>query len=91
MKPSGGGSPPPRLAALIDEAFGSFDHFVKEFTTAGTTQFGSGWAWLIWNGKKLLVTQTGNAGCPLTTPGHIPLLTMDVWEHAYYLDYKNAR
>ena len=90
MKPGGGGKPSGAIAAKIDEDFGSYDKFVEEFKTAGATQFGSGWAWLVLDGGKLKVTKTPNAECPLTG-GATPLLTMDVWEHAYYLDYQNAR
>jgi Fe-Mn family superoxide dismutase len=91
MKPKGGGKPSGPLAEKIDSDFGSFDKFVEAFKQAGATQFGSGWAWLVL-GKdgKLQVVKTPNAECPLTD-GHTPLLTMDVWEHAYYLDYQNRR
>ena len=91
MKPAGGGKPTGELADKIAADFGSFEKFVEEFKNAGATQFGSGWAWLVL-GKdgKLAVTKTPNAACPLTD-GHTPLLTMDVWEHAYYLDYQNRR
>jgi len=90
MKPNGGGLPTGAIAAKIDEDFGSFANFLQEFKAAGATQFGSGWAWLVLDGGKLKVTKTGNAACPLTD-GVKPILTMDVWEHAYYLDYQNAR
>lgn len=90
MTPNGGGEPSGALAAKIDEDFGSFDAFREAFTNAGATQFGSGWAWLILKNGKLEVTKTANADCPLTD-GATPLLTMDVWEHAYYLDYQNRR
>lgn len=90
MTPNGGGKPSGALAAKIDEDFGSFDAFVDAFKSAGATQFGSGWAWLILKDGKLDVTKTANADCPLTD-GATPLLTMDVWEHAYYLDYQNRR
>lgn len=90
MTPNGGGKPSGALAAKIDEDFGSFDAFREAFTNAGATQFGSGWAWLILKNGKLEVTKTANADCPLTD-GATPLLTMDVWEHAYYLDYQNRR
>ena len=91
MKPGGGGAPSGALADKINEDFGSFDHFKEQFSTAGATQFGSGWAWLVLNAQgKLEVTKTPNAETPLTK-GQTPLLTMDVWEHAYYLDYQNAR
>ncbi|PHQ71787.1 MAG: superoxide dismutase [Fe] [Sneathiella sp.] len=90
MKPNGGGLPTGAIAAKIDEDFGSFAKFVEEFKAAGATQFGSGWAWLVLDNGKLKVTKTANAACP-PTEGVTPILTMDVWEHAYYLDYQNAR
>ncbi|MDY7013021.1 MAG: superoxide dismutase [Cyanobacteriota bacterium] len=90
MKPGGGGKPSGALADKINADFGSFDKFVEEFKTAGSTQFGSGWAWLVLDGGTLKVTKTLNAGNPITS-GQTPLLTMDVWEHAYYLDYQNSR
>ncbi|MDD9906678.1 MAG: Fe-Mn family superoxide dismutase, partial [Rhodospirillaceae bacterium] len=74
----------------IDAAFGSYDKFRAAFATAATTQFASGWAWLVEDGGKLAVTKTANADTPLTA-GQKPLLTIDVWEHAYYLDYQNRR
>ena len=90
MKPNGGGKPTGAIADKINADFDSFDKFVEEFKNAGATQFGSGWAWLVLDGGKLKVTKTPNAACPLTD-GATPLLTMDVWEHAYYLDYQNRR
>jgi len=90
MKPGGGGTPSGALAAKINADFGSFDSFVEAFKTAGATQFGSGWAWLVLDGGSLKVTKTPNAENPMTS-GQTPLLTMDVWEHAYYLDYQNKR
>ncbi len=90
MAPNGGGKPEGPLAAKIDEDFGSFDAFVDAFKTAGATQFGSGWAWLVLDGGTLKVVKTANAECPLTD-GMVPLLTMDVWEHAYYIDFQNRR
>lgn len=90
MKPNGGGQPTGALAEKINADFGSFEQFVEAFKTAGATQFGSGWAWLVLDNGTLKVTKTGNAGNPITD-GQIPLLTMDVWEHAYYLDYQNKR
>ncbi|MFO7574136.1 MAG: Fe-Mn family superoxide dismutase [Bacteroidales bacterium] len=75
---------------MIEESFGSFDDFLKELTEAAKTQFGSGWAWLVLDGNKLRVMKTPNAETPLTM-GVKPLLTIDVWEHAYYLDYQNKR
>ncbi|MBE9216285.1 superoxide dismutase [Plectonema cf. radiosum LEGE 06105] len=90
MKPNGGGVPTGALAKKIDADFGSFDKFVEEFKSAGATQFGSGWAWLVLDNGTLKVTKTLNADNPLTS-GQTPLLTMDVWEHAYYLDFQNKR
>jgi len=90
MKPGGGGKPTGELAAAIDRDFGSFDAFAEKFKTAGATRFGSGWAWLVVKDGKLDVISTGNAELPLTD-GVTALLTMDVWEHAYYLDYQNRR
>lgn len=91
MKPGGGGEPTGALKAAIDEAFGSFADFKAKFSAAAVGQFGSGWAWLVKNeGGKLEIVQTSNAGCPLTE-NKKPLLTCDVWEHAYYVDYRNAR
>lgn len=90
MKPNGGGVPTGELAAKIEADFGSFDAFKEQFKAAGATQFGSGWAWLVLENGTLKVTKTLNAENPLHK-GQIPLLTMDVWEHAYYLDYQNRR
>ena len=90
MKPNGGGRPSGALAQKIDASFGSFDKFCEEFKQAGVTQFGSGWAWLIQDGDKLAVTKTPNADLPMAH-GKKALLTCDVWEHAYYLDYQNRR
>lgn len=90
MKPSGGGFPIGAIAQKIDEDFGSYDAFVEEFKTAATTQFGSGWAWLVLDDGKLKILKTSNADTPMVH-GHKPLLTIDVWEHAYYLDYQNKR
>ena len=90
LKPSGGGKPTGDLAKKIDAAFGNYDNFKKELTTAATTQFGSGWAWLVSDKGALKVVKTPNAENPLTK-GLTPLLTIDVWEHAYYLDYQNRR
>jgi Fe-Mn family superoxide dismutase len=91
MKPNGGGKPTGAIADAIDRDFGSYDAFREAFTKAGATQFGSGWAWLISRNGKLEVTNSPNAVTPLTQEGVTPILTMDVWEHAYYLDYQNAR
>jgi Fe-Mn family superoxide dismutase len=90
MKPNGGGKPSGDLAKKIDTDFGNFDNWKKEFVTAAMTQFGSGWAWVVAEGGTLKVLKTTNADTPLTT-GQTPLLTIDVWEHAYYLDYQNRR
>lgn len=90
MKPGGGGTPTGDLAARIDKDFGSFDQFKEEFTNAATTQFGSGWAWLVDDNGTLKVTKTPNAVDPIAE-GQKPLLTLDVWEHAYYIDFRNAR
>ncbi|KAK9842274.1 hypothetical protein WJX81_004068 [Elliptochloris bilobata] len=91
MCPNGGGEPTGELKAAIERDFGSFDEFKTQFKAAGATQFGSGWAWLVAEGGKLKVTKTPNAENPLTNPAQTPLLTMDVWEHAYYLDVQNRR
>ncbi|PSF38452.1 superoxide dismutase [Fe] [Aphanothece hegewaldii CCALA 016] len=90
MKSGGGGQPTGELADKIKADFGSYENFVEEFKKAGATQFGSGWAWLVLDNGTLKVTKTLNAENPLTA-GQVPLLTMDVWEHAYYLDYQNRR
>ena len=90
LKPGGGGAPTGDLAAKIDSAFGSYDKFKEEFSNAAATQFGSGWAWLVDDNGTLKVTKTPNAENPLVH-GQKPLLTLDVWEHAYYIDFRNAR
>lgn len=90
IKPNGGGKPSGALAARIDADFGSFDAFKEQFKAAGATQFGSGWAWLVLHNGVLKITKTANADLPLAH-GQKALLTMDVWEHAYYLDYQNRR
>ena len=90
MKPRGGGTPSGVIAGMIHSSFGSYDKFIEQFKNAGITQFGSGWAWLVMNGDKLEITKTSNADTPLAH-GLKPLLTVDVWEHAYYLDYQNKR
>jgi Fe-Mn family superoxide dismutase len=90
MSGDGGGEPSGELADAIAEAFGSFDAFKEQFEAAGVNQFGSGWAWLVLDNGKLAVTSTANQDNPLTD-GKIPLLGNDVWEHAYYLKYKNVR
>jgi Fe-Mn family superoxide dismutase len=90
LSPKGGGEPPAGLKQKIQDSFGSLDACKKELAAAATTQFGSGWAWLVLDGSKLKVVKTANAETPITT-GLKPLLTIDVWEHAYYLDYQNRR
>ncbi len=90
LSPRGGGAPPAAFAALIAASFGDLETLKKEWSTAATTQFGSGWAWLVRDGAKLKVVKTANAETPLTTQ-MTPLLTIDVWEHAYYLDFQNRR
>ena len=90
MKPDGGGTPSGELASAIETAFGSFDNFRKEFSTAAATRFGSGWAWLTVDGGKLVVESTANQDSPLSA-GRTPILGIDVWEHAYYLKYQNRR
>ncbi|GJL95495.1 MAG: superoxide dismutase [Hyphococcus sp.] len=91
MKPNGGGAPSGDIAAAIKDAFGGYDGFKETFAGAGAGQFGSGWAWLIARDGKLEVTKTLNAETPVTDKSATPILTMDVWEHAYYLDYQNKR
>ena len=91
LKPNGGGQPTGELADAIKRDFGSFEKFSEEFANAAATQFGSGWAWLVKNKDgKLAVTKTGNADLPMKH-GQKALLTIDVWEHAYYIDYRNLR
>ena len=90
LRPKGGGGPPAVWKQKIEASFGTLDACKKELATAAMTQFGSGWAWLVLHGDKLKVVKTGNADVPMTT-GMKPLLTIDVWEHAYYLDYQNRR
>jgi len=90
MKPGGGGAPSGDLAAKIAAAFGGYEQFVESFKTAAVGRFGSGWAWLVAEGGALKIVSTPNAETPLTTAA-TPLLTVDVWEHAYYLDYQNLR
>jgi Fe-Mn family superoxide dismutase len=90
MSPQGGGSPTGNLAAAIDAAFGSFGDFQAKLKAAGLGQFGSGWAWLIHDGSGLAVVSTANQDNPIST-GQTPLLGVDVWEHAYYLNYQNRR
>ena len=90
MGPNAGGAPSGELASAIDSAFGSFDAFKEEFTKAATTRFGSGWAWLVKKGDGLAVVSTANQDNPLSD-GSAPILGIDVWEHAYYLNYQNRR
>ncbi|MGI5860831.1 MAG: superoxide dismutase [Myxococcales bacterium] len=90
MKPKGGGEPTGALLELVERDFGSADELRKQLVQAGVSQFASGWAWLVLEDGKLKVTKTPNAETPLTTAA-TPLLTVDVWEHAYYLDYQNRR
>ena len=90
LKGNGGGKPTGRLATLIDAAFGNYDGFRKELSATTVSQFGSGWGWLVVDGGALKVVKTANAEVPFTK-GQKPLLTIDVWEHAYYLDHQNKR
>ncbi|PCI26688.1 MAG: superoxide dismutase [Fe] [SAR324 cluster bacterium] len=90
MKPNGGGVATGAIAEKIKATFGSYEKFTEEFKTAGMTQFGSGWAWLVLDAGELKIVKTANADTPLAH-GQTPLLTVDVWEHAYYLDYQNRR
>lgn len=92
LAPNGGGEPGGTIAELINRDFGSLDQFKEAFTKTAVTTFGSGWAWLVQKDDGSLdLMSTSNAGTPLTEPGVAPLLTCDVWEHAYYIDYRNAR
>ena len=90
LTPKGGGKPPADLLKNIEASFGALDACIKEFSNAALTQFASGWAWLVADGSRLKIVKTPNAETPLTQ-GLKPLLTIDVWEHAYYLDYQNRR
>lgn len=90
LSPTGGGVPKGDLAAAIDKTFGSFDEFKTQFTNSAIGNFGSGWTWLVKNGDALEIVNTDDAGTPMTD-GKKALLTCDVWEHAYYIDYRNAR
>jgi Fe-Mn family superoxide dismutase len=90
MKPNGGGKPTGELAQQIDAAFGSFEKFAEQFKAAAVGRFGSGWAWLVVDGGSLKIVSTLNAETPIAK-GLRPLITVDVWEHAYYLDYQNRR
>ncbi len=90
LQPRGAGKPTGKLAARIDAELGGFDNFKQRFADVAVSCFGSGWAWLVERGGRLEILATSNAGTPLTT-GATPLLALDVWEHAYYLDYENRR
>ena len=90
MKHDGGGEPKEKFAEQIKKDFGSFEEFKKEFSDGAKKFFGSGWAWLVVDGKKLFVMTSQNQECPLSD-GFTPLLTLDIWEHAYYLKYQNRR
>ncbi|WOJ96505.1 superoxide dismutase [Fe] [Congregibacter brevis] len=91
LSPNGGGEPSGALAEAINSAFGSFAEFKEQFSTAAAGNFGSGWTWLVQSADgSVAISNTSNAGCPLTEDV-TPLLTVDVWEHAYYIDYRNAR
>ena len=90
LKPQGGGAPTGKVADGITAKWGSFDKFKEEFNKSALANFGSGWTWLVQKGDALEIVNTSNAGTPLTTDA-TPLLTCDVWEHAYYIDYRNAR
>jgi Fe-Mn family superoxide dismutase len=91
LSPKGGGQPSGKLLDMVKSDFGDFAKFKDELAKAAVSQFGSGWAWVVVEGGKLKVEQTANADNPLTSPGKKPLLTIDVWEHAYYVDYRNRR
>jgi len=92
LSPDGGGEPTGELATVINDSFGSFAEFKEKFSAAAATQFGSGWAWLVKKADgKLDIIATANAETPVTQDGITPLMTCDVWEHAYYVDYRNAR
>jgi Fe-Mn family superoxide dismutase len=93
LLPEGGGAPTGLIEVAIDRAFGSFDKFKESFSNSALTNFGSGWTWLVKSKKDgaLTIMNTSNAGTPLTDPEVIPIFTVDVWEHAYYVDYRNAR
>ncbi len=90
LKGNGGGKPDAKLAQMIDASFGNFDNFKKELSATTVSQFGSGWGWLVLDGGALKIVKTANAEVPFTK-GQKPLLTIDVWEHAYYLDHQNKR
>ena len=90
LKGNGGGKPTGKIAQMIDSAFGGYDNFRKELSATTVSQFGSGWGWLVQDGGALKIVKTANAEVPFTK-GQKPLLTIDVWEHAYYLDHQNKR
>jgi Fe-Mn family superoxide dismutase len=91
MKPKGGGEPHAKTMSAIQHTWGTFEKFKSEFTDKATNLFGSGWVWLVKEGDTLSIIQTKNAETPITNPKQKPLITLDVWEHAYYLDYQNKR
>ena len=92
LSPNGGGAPEGAIGEAIDASFGSFDSFKEKFTASAVNNFGSGWTWLVQNSDgSLAIVNTSNAETPLTDSSVTPLLTVDVWEHAYYIDYRNAR
>ncbi len=91
LSPNGGGKPEGDLAKAIDDSFGSFDEFKEKFMAGCAGNFGSGWGWLVKKGGKLEIVQTDDADTPVRAGDATPLLTCDVWEHAYYIDYRNAR
>jgi Fe-Mn family superoxide dismutase len=90
MRPRGGGPATGLVGEYLRERFGAHERFVREFTEAASAHFGSGWLWLVWRGGTLEVVSTSNAGTPLVR-GDVPLLALDMWEHAYYLDHQNRR
>ncbi|HIF9102124.1 TPA: superoxide dismutase [Fe] [Photobacterium damselae] len=92
LSPNAGGEPTGEVAEAINKAFGSFEAFKAQFTDSAVNNFGSGWTWLVKNTDgTLAIMNTSNAGCPIVEEGITPLLTVDVWEHAYYIDYRNLR
>jgi Fe-Mn family superoxide dismutase len=92
LAPKAGGAPTGAIAAAIEKTWGSFEKFKEEFTKSAAGNFGSGWTWLVKKADgSLAISNTSNAGCPITEAGVTPILTVDVWEHAYYIDYRNAR
>jgi len=90
MSPNGGATPDGRIKELVEDSFGNLDTFRKRFRAAALSHFGSGWVWLVLDGPKLRILTTGNADSPIGTR-MVPLMTLDVWEHAYYIDYRNER